>query len=99
MTAGRFDDVRAACGRITAPLLSIHGELDEAVDVQAAHDIVEWAAFCYYAQWQNYRYCGCIGDERNENWHGNQGERRDARRSQARVPAPPSPSSSFTSGE
>ena len=37
-------DVRAASQRIRAPLLAVHGERDEAVDVQSATDIVEWAA-------------------------------------------------------
>lgn len=37
-------DLEKACGRIRVPLLAIHGEQDEAVEVESAARIVKWTA-------------------------------------------------------
>ena len=37
-------DLEAACGRIRAPLLALHGELDEAVGPDDSRRLVEWSA-------------------------------------------------------
>jgi uncharacterized protein len=37
-------DLEKACGRIRVPLLAIHGEQDEAVEVESANRIVGWTA-------------------------------------------------------
>jgi len=37
-------DLRAACARLRAPLLAVHGELDEAVDPTESAELVEWVA-------------------------------------------------------
>jgi len=37
-------DLETACGRLTAPLLCVHGAQDEAVDPSSAERIVGWAA-------------------------------------------------------
>jgi dienelactone hydrolase len=37
-------DLEAACGRIRAPFLALHGELDEAVDPEDSRRLVAWCA-------------------------------------------------------